>query len=163
MFCLTKEHIFVLAWLAKRQKTHVSMQWSSVKFWIPMWIICRGHKPLAAFFIQLCKRSAHKGSQEELPPFGETWWFHLSVPEVCVWNLCSQTLIVSLEMTHAWLSLSANVMSLSRDCMHLCSQGPHLWPFILSQVKGLRDTGAHQHTDDSVRRRQRLGHLYPDV
>lgn len=42
------------------------------------------------------------------------------------------------------ISLSGNTMSFSRDCMHLCSQGPHLWPFILSQVKGLRDTGAHQ-------------------
>lgn len=35
--------------------------------------------------------------------------------------------------------------------MHLCSQGPHLWPFISSQVKGLRDTEAHRHAEGNVR------------
>lgn len=37
-----------------------------------------------------------------------------------------------------------DVVSVGCSCVHLCSQGPHLWPFISSQVKGLRDNVAHR-------------------
>lgn len=39
-----------------------------------------------------------------------------------------------------------NVVAFWCSCMLLCSQGPHLWPFISSQVKGLRDSEAHRLT-----------------
>lgn len=41
------------------------------------------------------------------------------------------------------LSPRRNVVVSWSICVHLCSQGPHLWPFISSQVKGLRDSDAH--------------------
>lgn len=110
MFCLTEEYIFVLAWFAKRQKIQVSMQWSSVKFWIPMWIICRGHKPLAAFFIQLCKRSAHKGSQEELPPL----WRNMLIS-----SFSSSSLLVK--------SVHSNSYRIIRNDSHVISLCLEMW------------------------------------
>lgn len=42
--------------------------------------------------------------------------------------------------------MTGNVAASRCSCMPLCSQGPHLWPFISSQVKGLRDDEAHRQT-----------------
>lgn len=54
--------------------------------------------------------------------------------------------IVSLKRTYFVFSkMIVNMLSSRCSCMHPCSQGPHLWPFISSQVKGLRDNETHWH------------------
>lgn len=55
--------------------------------------------------------------------------------------------IVTLKRTcFVFSKMDVNMLSSRCICMHLCSQGPHLWPFISSQVKGLRDNETHWHT-----------------
>lgn len=127
-----------------------------------MWIIYRGHEPLAAFFIEPCKCSAHKAGQKELPPSGESFWGDviLAFNETLVLQIYSDLLQITDIRAHFHISqLNEGQCVARRRCMHLCSQGPHLWPFISSQVKGLRDNEAHRQTP-MVRKGSRWRRLF---
>lgn len=65
-------------------------------------------------------------------------------------NICDNLMILesilSGNVTCFLSLLTGRVVASGCSCMQLCSQGPHLWPFISSQVKGLRDNDAHRQT-----------------
>lgn len=110
-----------------------------------MWIIYRGHEPLAAFFIEPCKCSAHKAGQKELPPLEKPSEVMSSWLSMKLLQIYSDLLQITDICAHFHISqLNEGKRVDRRRCMRLCSQGPHLWPFISSQVKGLRDNEAHR-------------------
>lgn len=76
-----------------------------------------------------------------------TFTFLISVLTSKVHNMLSGKLRFPLSR------MSGNVVVSRSSCMHLCSQGPHLWPFISSQVKGLRDDDARRQTQRQLRSR----------
>lgn len=128
-----------------------------------MWIIYRGHEPLAVFFIEPCKCSAHKAGQKELPPlqkhvslwhcrvFWEVWGILSRSQNFILQLFCRFTLIryrlpTPVFWFFGYIFSHSDGEMLWWSCVRLCSQGPHLWPFISSQVKGLRDNEARWQT-----------------
>lgn len=120
---------------------------------------------LGCLFIEPCKCSAHKAGQKVLPPpEKQDVSSRLSMTSGKVRGIFSRwvhavgivlfykRLLISVWRCNTFsLSLiTGNVVGSWCDCMQLCSQGPHLWPFISSQVKGLRDNEARRQMSSST-------------
>lgn len=114
-------------------------------------------------FGRLFMDRAHKAGQKVAPPPAviACFFFHLFVTSgnFNLYEFFLRSFRSEAKRVHAWL-LPIRMTALIRVAIHwvhpsvswctrmqLCSQGPHLWPFISSQVKGLRDNEAHLHTD----------------
>lgn len=126
---------------------------------------CSAHKAGQKVAPPLVKHSSHLGFQWRLESseislqmsscsqrrFIQQLFFRFD-PFCDFWHLCSSFDYIKVHKLLSGIVIgfcsrkTENALTLRCICMQLCSQGPHLWPFISSQVKGLRDNEARGQT-----------------